>query len=148
MVSPDNQELYCFYAGKSEYEKKINPDFQGSVIKAIMQPRGAHDALVLSPKPKNSPSIGDLQLLLTVSKQFGKVLDLDELMYAFAQELFKRRIASATGPLTMSMKQMLEKECNERFVVSFLHLANAGMFEQAGRSKHTWKRTFYSKVTR
>ena len=119
---------------------------QGSIIKTIMTSNESqNNRILLTPKPEYSPSLEDLNLLLTVSKQFGKTLDIDELMNAFVLELFKKNEKERK---VIEDAKKLEDEWNNRFIVALLHLVNAGMFEQVGHSKQTLKRTFYGKVIR
>jgi len=87
-----------------------------------------HNCIVKN-KRAHDPNIEDLRLIITLTKDYGKNVNIDELLQRYLQEV----------------KKSNQVDSKERFIVALLHLKNGGMFVQTGTSAKMWRKTYFGK---
>ena len=83
-------------------------------------------------KEERAPLRKDLRLILEISKELGKEINLDELIKMFENECGKEKDPG---------------DVKTRCIVSLLYLKNAGFFALGSRSNNVWQKTFFGKVS-
>jgi hypothetical protein len=110
-----------------ELAHRLNPDLQGRLLKTIME--GDMQNCVIDNKAPHDSNVEDLRLILTLTKDYGKNVNIDDLLQKYLQETKKND----------------EVDSKERFIVALLHLKNGGIFVQAGTSAKMWRKTYFGK---
>ena len=80
-----------------------------------------------------TPNINDMKRLIEASKEFGKMIDIDDFMKLFRKNLRKTE------------KSVSDIESLERFTSAFIYLRNLGLFSKTKRTKKLWKKTYFGK---
>lgn len=129
---PEKTVSYCYYVKDFALIKRVNPDIQGTIISTIMIENEEYANIAIPPcKSICAPNPKDLRLVLDITKGLGKDVNIDELMRIFEAEYAKRPEEKG--------------DSRDKCIVSLLHLKNAGLFAQSGRSSNVWRKTFFGK---
>eukprot|EP00826_Nyctotherus_ovalis_P003183 TRINITY_DN10643_c0_g1_i5.p1 TRINITY_DN10643_c0_g1~~TRINITY_DN10643_c0_g1_i5.p1 ORF type:complete len:149 (+),score=48.32 TRINITY_DN10643_c0_g1_i5:706-1152(+) len=127
------EEELCFSTGDIELGERLNPDVQGRVMETIMEEGEQWRNYVVRSAKGGKVGVRpeDLRTILAITKDYGKNVNLDQLLHTFLQESKKNN--------------RQDVDSRERFIMSLLHLKNGGMFVQAHSSAKIWKKTYYGK---